>query len=363
MTDTLNMILEAKRPDDIFADLPGNFDHKLETGRVAYRRFAAVVHPDMNVGNEDKAEEAFKILNKMWEATQAAIEAETYGTDRAAFAEPIRVRSKRHAYKILGMTGMSDVCNVYRCEYDEGEAAILKVARSAADNDLVANEAKMLKHMLSNKETYDVFAPYLPGYIETFGYRVKGGKGKARQSNVFTDKFPNLFTLEQVRQKYPDGVHAKDMAWICRRILYCLGLTHANGVIHGSVFPGHILIQPEMHGLILVDWEHATLYEDPITSIDSTYKTWLPPEVLTKHNPVPGTDIFMAMRSMAYILGGDPLTGAIPARHPRQLKAFVKGCTQESVKRRPQNAADLEEEFNVLIENLYGPRKFRPFEM
>ena len=35
------------------------------------------------------------------------------------------------------------------------------------------------------------------------------------------------------------------------------GEAHINGVIHGAVLPEHLLIHPEFHGLVLIDWTCA----------------------------------------------------------------------------------------------------------
>jgi hypothetical protein len=44
-----------------------------------------------------------------------------------------------------------------------------------------------------------------------------------------------------VKEAYPRGIDAKDMAWIWRRVLLALDFAHTNKVIHGSVLPTHYL--------------------------------------------------------------------------------------------------------------------------
>ena len=48
-----------------------------------------------------------------------------------------------------------------------------------------------------------------------------------------------------------------------RRLLTALGWAHRARLVHGAVFPEHVLIHPELHGLVLVDWCYATATPAP----------------------------------------------------------------------------------------------------
>jgi hypothetical protein len=48
---------------------------------------------------------------------------------------------------------------------------------------------------------------------------------------------------------------------------------------------------------------------------------------------------------------------------PKPMRTFAKGCLLASQHRRPGDAWRLLEEFDELLEGLYGPRRFRPFTM
>lgn len=365
---TIQEIIDAKTPVDVF----GLFeeDEQLFKVRGAYRVLARVVHPDVN--DSEDAERAFKRLGQLMEAAEKQIAEGTYGTPGAAAVDPVVVTTKRHVYNMGGIVATGDISQVYAGEYEDENGdkqdILLKVAKNPSFNNLIAQEAKVVKHLLSQAETYDVLSPYLPSYIETFGYKSPVSRQRS-QASVYK-RIPRLFTLEQVKKYYEgtQSIDARDIAWIFRRLLYSLSLVHYNGVVHGAILPPHVLIQPDQHGVVLCDWTNASMLGDkdeypPIRTISSQYKAWYPDEVLAKETPMAGTDIYMAVRCMVYLLGGDPTTGEIPSRVPPPIRAFFKGCTQKSVRRRPRDAMSLLEEFNELIEQMWGPRVFRPFYM
>jgi hypothetical protein len=71
----------------------------------------------------------------------------------------------------------------------------------------------------------------------------------------------------------------------------------------------------------------------------------------------------MGALCMIYLLGGDPVTGTLPDATPKRLQSFFRGVTLKKPAQRPQNALTLLDEFNDLIEQLWGPRRFRAFYM
>ena len=81
-------------------------------------------------------------------------------------------------------------------------------------------------------------------------------------------------------------------------------------------------------------------------------ETCYPPEVLLDRTAGPATDIYMATMLMTRLIG---------SRIPASLRRFAAGCTYDAPRMRPQDAWALLGEFDDLIHQLYGPRKFRPF--
>jgi serine/threonine protein kinase len=137
-----------------------------------------------------------------------------------------------------------------------------------------------------------------------------------------------------------------------RRLLVALGHAHRCGVVHGAVLPEHVLIEPAEHGLTLVDWCYSTAPGGKVPALVERYRDWYPPEVPAGQPVGPGTDIYLAGECMRRLMGR--------RAHPRLL-AFARGCALPQLRRRPSDAWRLLGEFDELIEELYGPRKFRPF--
>lgn len=367
--DAATIVRDAERPEEIFGLHEGlERVARISACRKQYRTLALELHPDRK-GDPDLAAK----LNVMWEAALKSLTDGTYGTARAEPVKPVTIRTRRHAYKVGRLVAHGDSCNVYAARYDhEGEPVdgLVKVARTAADNDLVQAEAKTLKALLSNTETYDYVVPYVPQYIETFGYRPEK-RGKARQALAFRKLEQPTFSLAEIGERHPLGISPRDMAWMFRRVLRALIVTHANGLVHGALTPDHILVVPDFveaapsgsrhvsgrkveggHGIVICDWKYAVEVGGTVKAVSSKAKGFYPPEVLAKEPVSAATDLYMAARCMAWVTESDA---------PRHLAAFFNGCQLAPTLRRPQDAAGLLHEFDELIERLWGPKTYRPF--
>ena len=155
------------------------------------------------------------------------------------------------------------------------------------------------------------------------------------------------------------------MAWIWRRLLIALGYAHDRAVVHGAVLPTHVLVHPEAHGLLLIDWT-ASVLDAPVTgahvtAISPAYEAWYPLAVLARKPPTPAVDVEMGLRCMAYLLGGDPLTGALPPTVPAQLQTYLRGALRTAAVQ--ADARQLYRDFADLLAALWGARRFIPFTM
>jgi hypothetical protein len=125
--------------------------------------------------------------------------------------------------------------------------------------------------------------------------------------------------------------------------------------VHGAVLPPHVLIEPEDHGLTLVDWCYATGGPRPGTlpAVPAGYRDWYPPEVKSGYVPGPDLDIYLGTTCMLRLIA----VGQVPG----PLAAFAAGCLLAHPRRRPGDAWALLHELDEVLERLYGPRRFRPF--
>lgn len=323
--------------------------------KAAYRALALKHHPD-----HGGSEAEFKRLTAAYEVLSDPAQRERY--DRHGLVGPIVILS--YAVERLGATG--DVADIYKAT-GKGRTVALKVARAARDNDLMAAEWANLRAIRPvGTEEVDKHR-YFPRPIESF--KVNDGRGAPRQVNV-VDWLDHFHPLTAVRDHYRDGVKMEHGVWMLNRVLEALSVAHAAGVAHGAVLPPHVLVyaspaarDPFNHGAKLVDWTHSVKLGDKLRAISPAWRHMYPPEVFDKAPVTPATDIFMAVRSIAYVLGGNPVTHEYPSHVPGYLRSFFKGCTLANVRARPQDALSLHRELHDHLAKHYGPKKYVRFDM
>jgi hypothetical protein len=353
---TLTAILAASRPEELFGDAPDR-----AAVRRAYRRLARAVHPD-TAPADDRTQAGFARLAALYARAGELLAGGAYG----AAPSPVTITGRHHAYRLGGELARGDSSVLYRVRYDGcapgGERdGIVKLVRDPRDNDLAANEAATLARLLGNVATFDVLSPYLPAYIESLALRDPDHRTPRRAlAFAAAPGAGELLSLAQIRARRPGGLPAQDGAWMLRRILVALALVHANGVVHGALTPDHVLVAPAQRGIVLVDWKYAVDVGASVAAAPALWREMLAPEIGAGRPAGPGADIFMAMRCIAYVLGGDPATGAVPGSVERHVAGFLRGASHANPRRRPHDALALKGEFDELIDELWGERRFAP---
>jgi hypothetical protein len=263
---------------------------------------------------------------------------------------------------------------VYRCRVRTRGAdfeAVLKVARDARTNDLLSNEAGILRRLHAAPGAAR-FAPFLPRVVEQLTLEGAGPGDAPRLATVLAthpdirSPADELYTLEDVRAAYPAGLGGRDAAWVWRRVLHVLGFAHASGVAHGAVLPPHVLVEPAGHKLVLIGWTCAahpgTRAPHLPASFAGGYGPWYRRAGATRRPATPALDVALAARCMVELLGGDPVEPACPPAVEPALERYFERC----IALEPGAAVDawrLLAEFDRLIEILWGPRRFRPLHM
>ena len=286
-----------------------------------YRKLARLTHPD---AAGPRGTKAFARLSELWR-------------DQGA------IRSGSGVYSTAVLDFQGDLANLYRVSTGH-----LKLVRDPSCNDLMAREAAALRRLAARGDPR--YLPYVPRIVDSF--RHKDGT-TVRRGNVIATTAKSLRSLADVALNRPRGLDPRDAAWMWRRLLVALGLAHRAGVIHGAVLPEHVLIEPDDHGVVLVDWCYsASAPDERIAAIVPRYRYHYPTEVLNRGTPGPYTDLAMAARLMADLMGD---------RAPQPLRRFADGCRLAAPRQRPDDAWKLLGELDELLHRLYGPRKFRPF--
>lgn len=277
-------------------------------------------------------------------------------------APPIPVRGPRRTYTLWRLLAAGDVADVHfaTAVTDPDTAAetyfVLKASRVRGGDRLLDAERQALER-LRDAAKGTSYAPYLPALAESF----PAWKDFPRRVNVFAHEL-GFHTLEEVHQRHPalDGRH---LAWIFNRLLTVLGFCHRQGIIHGAVLPGHVLLHAGNHGVQLVGWGQSGERGRPVSVLSTRYREWYPPEVLKRQPAGPATDLFLAARCLVYLAGGDPLRNTLPDAVPPSMRRFLGTCLLPGPGMRPDDAWALFDEFRELLRQLYGPPKFHPLLM
>lgn len=142
-------------------------------------------------------------------------------------------------------------------------------------------------------------------------------------------------TLEKIVEKN-GGLDPEHVAWIAERTLNILMYLHFNGVIHGDVKPQNIIIQPEEHQIVLVDYGLSLTRPTKDTSNKGYTPYFAPPEQENGAGTlIPESDLFGLGMVMIHALGGDIERRKVPASVPDKLCNFIKRLIVYDVLSRP----------------------------
>ena len=265
--EAIRLVAAARTDADLFgADTPAQ----------RYRELVAALHPD-RLGALDHAvraaaTDAFVQVTTRWRAP-GHLTAVTGDVADPGPRRRTRPPPDRRWYRLGAPAHAGDLADLY----DVGADRLLKLPRDPADNDLMAREAHALRTDRGARR------PALPAVRAPAGRHLPApGRGhrRANAGSTCWPPYPGCTTSTRSRRAYPDGLDARDAAWIWRRLLVALGLAHRAGVVHGAVLPRHVLIEPDAHGVVLVDW----CFSAPPTAAPSRrwspgHEDWYPPEV------------------------------------------------------------------------------------
>lgn len=288
----------------------------------------------------------------------------------AADTAPLELRVNGQQFSVGQRIAVGSVTTVYRCQFEHAGKrleGVFKISRDARSNGMLINEANVLRQLHSH-DVQQKFSPFIPA-IEASVSMSDSSTSPARQANVLRmhpaiRSVDELYTLDEVRAAYPTGLDARDMAWIWRRLLMILGYAHQQRIVHCAVLPMHILIEPTEHKLLLIDFCCASAIPAangwPI--IMGGYLDWYERQSSSWTAPTPTLDIGLGARCMLQVLGRDPLDDTNASGVEPALWRHFQRCTQ-ATEDSNLNAWRLLDDFDRLIESLWGPRQFRQLPM
>jgi hypothetical protein len=261
--------------------------------------------------------------------------------------DPVEVALGSLTVAVAKRLAFGDICNLYRATSPQSSGTLVfKITRSHHSNQHLARELDILRQLLDADDGR--FEPFLPNplgrstIVQSAGEQPRLATALKYHSEI--NGPDDLYSLREVRAAHPNGVDPRDMAWMWRRLLTVLGFVHMRGLAHGLVTPDHVLIEPRGHKLVLISWCAAAGFGSPALLVPLRWREWIDPS--RRLSSV--SDLACASRSMLYLMNSsvDPAI----ARH------FERAGTAS-------DAWKLLEDFDRLIEALWGPRQFREFRM
>lgn len=353
----------ANYAEDVFGNLIGDSKEKEKQVKRLYREIAKKIHPDYYP--EDEKAEANSLLQMLilWrQDAQEKIANNNYGKADKVGKDGF-IETKKYFYRIIKLLKVGDLTDVYLAEYfDETkkkQKAAIKIAACDEDNDFIRAEANTLKNLIiAARGKYKIFARYLPTQIDSFVIRDENRK--RTYGNIFK-LYEDYYSLGDVIAAYPEGINIRAMAWMWNRVLEILGFIHRQKIVHGGIIPDHLLIHPVYHGVKLIDWTTA-VSAGKIKLMSKSSEGYYAPEIFSREDAKSATDIYMSARCMIRLLGGKTVEN-LTHQVPDSVKRILKVCTVSDVNKRPQDAWVVRDEFDDILEKLYGKRSYCEFKM
>lgn len=242
-------------------------------------------------------------------------------------------------YEVLKQIGSGGFATTYLARHIIlGELACLKQNQnlSKEDTDLLLQEAKLLWKIHHHS------LPTLRDYL-------KCDDG----SCVLVMTYIEGKDLYNIVEKC-GAIETEHVCWITQRLLNSLHYLHFYGIIHGDVKPQNILIQPNEHNAVLVDYGFSTIKPHRKSKNIGCTPAFAAPEQMTGKPPIPETDIYGLGVSMIYALGGDITGKTLPSSVPHELSEFFLQMVKHDPLKRPSTAQELIQPLSNLRVKLFG---------
>lgn len=336
--DSAHNIKNAKHPEDIFS--------KAADVDIVYKQYATVVHPDKN-SNSAESVELFKLLNGLYSTVKEKIKHGKYGI------KTLGTISKKDGttYTLTDLINEDALANIYKAELGT-KSFVCKVYRNPATKDFALAEANNLKAIYESPVKDLAVIQHVTKLHDSFQLNTK------QYVNVFT-QYGTGYTVEQVRNKYKNGLELKHAAWMFNRMLGSLLAVHQAGFVNNGLTPDSFLIYPKNHNGLLTNFSYSGKLGSKLTGYNPKWKAFYAPELLEKHPTSFGADIYMAAKCFLYLCG-DLKTNKVNA--PNSVQNFINYCLL-GMKTRPQDAFEVHNDFHAILKNIFGEPKFVEFSM
>ena len=146
-------------------------------------------------------------------------------------------------------------------------------------------------------------------------------------------------TLQQIIEKRKKPIDAENVAWITQRVLHALFYIHSQGVIHGDLKPQNIIVQPNSHNAVLLDFGLSMIKPHRADKSKGYTDHYAPPEQQAGQVLIPESDLYSLGKTMVFALTADVnrLAGnEVPLSVPGPMCDFIRELVHKEPLRRPR---------------------------
>lgn len=151
-------------------------------------------------------------------------------------------------------------------------------------------------------------------------------------------------TLEQIVQK-GGQMDPEHVIWIMQRVLNALQYLHHHGVVHGDIKPQNIIVQPDKHMAVLVDYGLAMVKPRASDENIGYTEVYSPPEQIEGKPLLPETDLYSLGMTALYALNNNERLvrqKKLSTKVPKPMRDFITSLIVRDTLSRPNWAkADL----------------------
>lgn len=346
----------------IFGPVVGkDIDERKRLVDEQFNYLVRLVHPD-KVDDESKAAAtaAFQRLKEAREGAKRALEKGTYGEaftkGKIPEASPkgASLKSAMATYALDATPfAEGDFSVIYKAVNGIGSEVLVKVASHPTNNHWLEHEAEMVQRFAGHRS-----ASAVPAILD--GFTAAGDGGQRYRVNVLPFRHGYVSVADLVRA-FPGGLDPTQVGWVGRRVLAQVMAGEIIRRVHGAIVPDHVLIEPLKHEVLHIGWAHAVdpKLKQKVAHVIQRWEVCYPGEVWDRQPVSCQTDIYMAGRTIALLLGWNHKTHRYPGSVPKELVAVVEQCTAEKPGQRFATGRQAFDEFTRVVRGLWG-NQYRP---
>lgn len=328
MTPRLKYLFRFGSLYDLFGDNP----------HTVYRELAKLLHPDINKFEE--ATEFFQILQGKYAEAQDLIESNLYPND-----VDFEITVGENKYSFFRTFKRGDISTLY-LGYDQfGGKVLAKFPLCPDYNCLIQSERSAIDKIHRARAKLLEVEPNCPDFVPRL-LNMSDNIGDGLSINIF-NYYGGYYTLTEIvaRAGLLDSRH---IAWIWNKILLALSVAESCNVIHGAITPENILINPVTHDVLLVGWSFSVNLGQVILAQSPLFAGFYPKEWNTK--PSFSTDIYMGAACIESVCQKKSLD--------KRMYNHLSSCLISGTAFRRDNALEVYGQFNSILKEVFGERKF-----